>query len=500
MDWVRELALRTRETMEAAVIKRPALFRLGLRVSNEDHLLRQGRKRAELSAMRSSRTVPAYREFLASHGLVRPDVSFEQLPMMSKDSYVRAYATAERCVGGKFLAKGVAIDESSGSTGQPYNWVRGLAERRKMRNEMACMIEWILGPEPHIAINGFSMGAWATGINVGEALEQHSVVKSTGPDLDKILHTIEFFGSEPSYVLCGYPPFLKLVLDTMRQRGFTVEDFVLHGMVGGEGMSEEFRRYLLANGFASCYSGYGASDLEMSIAFETPESVAIRGLLLDDRSLRQELLAGDHRIPMVFQYNPLNCHIEVTEQGDLVATLNFSQTLSPRIRYNLGDEAKLVRRSELLKIVGQHGHDLGVPPGRCMPLPYLMLFGRRDHTVSVMGANIYPEDIEHALYEDDEIVSGYTSFQIRIVDGVGGIVHPRLAIEWVDENVPEVDAEALARRIEGRLRSLNADFQNAWDEYSDALRFEVELHPRGQGPFANRGGRVKNRYISKDES
>ncbi len=117
-----------------------------------------------------------------------------------------------------------------------------------------------------------------------------------------------------------------------------------------------------------------------------------------------------------------------------------------------------------------------------------------------MGANIYPEDIEHALYEDAEIVTGYTSFQIQIVDGDGGIVHPRLAIEWVDESVPEVDRDALARRIEGRLRELNADFKNAWDEYSDALRFEVELYARGQGPFAKRDGRIKNRYISKGEA
>ncbi len=33
-----------------------------------------------------------------------------------------------------------------------------------------------------------------------------------------------------------------------------------------------------------------------------------------------------------------------------------------------------------------------------MRLPFLFLFGRRDSTVSYMGANIYPQDVEYGLY------------------------------------------------------------------------------------------------------
>lgn len=62
------------------------------------------------------------------------------------------------------------------------------------------------------------MGAWATGINMGVALERNGVVKNTGPDLDKILHTLEFLGSHRRYLMCGYPPFLKHVIDSPRAR------------------------------------------------------------------------------------------------------------------------------------------------------------------------------------------------------------------------------------------------------------------------------------------
>jgi len=78
------------------------------------------------------------------------------------------------------------------------------------------------------------MSAWATGVNVGEALELCGVVKSTGPDLEKILHTLEFFGPEPGYVICGYPPFMKRVFDGMRERGFPIAEYELYAMVGGE--------------------------------------------------------------------------------------------------------------------------------------------------------------------------------------------------------------------------------------------------------------------------
>jgi hypothetical protein len=92
------------------------------------------------------------------------------------------------------LGRGVAIDESSGSSGTPYDWVRGETERSHTQQVLARVLEQMVDSKPRLAINAFSMGAWATGQNMVQALEKHSTVKSTGPDLDKVLHTLEFFG------------------------------------------------------------------------------------------------------------------------------------------------------------------------------------------------------------------------------------------------------------------------------------------------------------------
>jgi phenylacetate-CoA ligase len=489
-DWL----LRGEERLEELALGDARRFRRAVARLDEERLLRQGRQRAELAAWRAWQQVPAYRDFLAQHGVKTPDLPFARLPVMSKDRYVRAYPTEQRCVGGSYLAPGVAIDESSGSTGIPYNWVRGIEERRRMRRELARMLEWAFGERPRIAINAFSMGAWATGVNMGEALELHGVVKSTGPDLEKILHTLTFFGPGPGYFLCGYPPFLKLVLDEMRRREFPLEQYELHALVGGEGMSEELRRYLLQQ-FRSCYSGYGASDLEMGIAIETPESIAIRSLLHDDPELRAAILEGDHRVPMVFQYNPARHYLEVDADGALIVTLNHSRLLSPRIRYNIGDEARLSTRRDLLQQLAERGHPVEVPERERLPFPYLFLFGRRDQTISIMGANIYPEDIERAIFTLSELASGFASFHVSVEERGDGAVYPRLSLEWISETPPELPLPVLAGRLQEELAAINSDFRNARKEYAAALELELRVYGFGQGPFAGRGRRIKNRYL-----
>ena len=491
-----EFLLRSSERLQERVLNSPRLFTQALRAIREDPALAEGRRRARLSARRAWRTVPAYRDFLARAGHTTADVPFDRLPVMSKDSYVRAYSTEQRCVGGTYLAPGVAIDESSGSTGRPYNWVRGIHERRRARLEMARMLEWALGDRPRIAINAFSMGAWATGVNMGEALELCGVVKSTGPDLDKILHTLEFFGPQPGYFICGYPPFMKRVLDGMHDRGFPVAEYEMHALVGGEGMSEELRRYLL-RGFRTCYSGYGASDLEIGVALETPESQRIRGLLNDQPAVRTAVLEGDHRVPMVFQYNPITHHLETNARHELLVTLNHSQVLSPRVRYNIGDEARLLRRQDLLARLRGAGAALPTEGVETISLPYLLLFGRRDQTISIMGANIYAEDVERVVYAQPELAAGFASFMLSVAERPDRSVHPRLCIEWRHGDPPALPLEILAERIRGGLSEVNADFRQSLSEDREALRFELAVYALGQGPFAGDGRRIKNRYLEK---
>ena len=253
-----------------------------------------GRLRAERAAWRATRQVPAYRRFLEgtdvqSDPLV-PLGILGRLPETDKSSYVDRFDLFERCVGGDVPFAGTTIDESSGSTGRPYDWIRGSRERTVAHRNIGFFARYAFGPEPLITINAFSMGAWAAGFNMTLGMMRHGIVKSTGPDIDKIISTLGRLGPGHRYLISGYPPFLKHLLDEGDRLGFPWNDFRMHALVGGEGMTEELRDVLLTR-FRSVFSGYGATDLEIGMAGESPASIALRRLARARPDIRRSCLA-----------------------------------------------------------------------------------------------------------------------------------------------------------------------------------------------------------------
>ncbi len=387
----------------------------------------------------------------------------------------------------------MTIDESSGSTGTPYNWVRSGRERHQSHVFISYFAQYCYGTQPYVTINAFSMGAWATGINMGVAMARHGIVKCTGPDIVKILHTMRFFGPSYRYLIAGYPPFLKHLIDAAEAQGFPFEEFELHALVGGEGMAEGLRDYLLRR-FGSVYSGYGATDLEIGMAGETPAAVAIRRLCRERPDVRAALFGTDSRLPMLFQYNPLMHYVEVNDNRELLFTISRKSLLSPRVRYNVHDEGGVARYDDMQQRLAACGIDiaaLGARPGRRrVQLPFFWIYGRSDYTVSVMGANIYPEDIEQCLYADASLAKITHSFCLTLAQGERASVNPRFIFEVDVEPTAELTARYRDSILE-QLIALNADFREAWQEYPETVTPVIELHPRGTGPFAADAGRIK---------
>lgn len=449
------------------------------------------------------RRVPAYRSLLARANW-RDDPALpvverlRRLPTMDKATYITAYGTEERCLGGAIPMTGTTIDESSGSSGTPYNWVRSAAELRDVHRKFS-QFAWYFFREEVITINGFSMGAWATGVNAGEAMRHNGIVKSTGPDVDKILGTLAFFGPRYPYVITGYPPFLKHLVDEGEKRGLDWREYRIFGVAGGEGMSEGLREYL-SRRFIGVFSGYGASDLDIGVAGEMPVTVWIRKQAAADPHVQAALFGTDPRLPMLFQYNPLDYYIETNAQHELIVTVNRLQVLSPRIRYNIHDAGGVLPFAQMLALLREFGLD---PMNAChrpdqpvFPTPFLYLFGRSDSTISYMGANIYPEDIEQALYADADDARRLGSFCLELVDTGAGEQRPCIHVEILDGG--ETD-DALVERLRGRalarLLATNRDFRSAVDEDRSASDLRIHLHAPGQGPFMVNSGRIKRRYI-----
>ena len=476
-----------------------------------------GQLRAERAAWRASRNVPAYTAFLHEQG-VHADGLFplgilDRLPETDKKSYVDRYPLLERCVGGAVPFPGTTIDESSGSTGTPYNWIRGTRERTVAHRNIGFFARYAFGTKPLVTLNAFSMGAWAAGFNMSLGMMRHGIVKSIGPDLDKILSTLAYLGPTFRYLISGYPPFLKHLLDEGERRGFPWADYELHALVGGEGMTEELRDVLLGR-FASVFSGYGATDIEIGMAGESPVSIAVRRLARARPDVRAALFGSDDsRLPMVFQYNPIIHFLEVNDTREIVCTVSRLDLLAPRIRYNVHDEGGIVDYRRVRSILADVGFDLDrlgaapeahgprgpLPWSDPIPLPFLWIHGRRDATISVMGSNIYPEDIETIVYRDDLVRPRLHSFLLAVVADEAGTPRPGIALELSDvDGVDDAWRVATAERLRDGLFALNNDYRQSVAEFPEAMLPIVSTYGLGEGPFAADATRIKQRRIVRD--
>jgi phenylacetate-CoA ligase len=472
-----------------------------------------GRLRAERAVWRAIRRVPAYRAYLEGAGIdpdrLPPAAILRAVPETDKRTYIDRYPIDQRCIDGRIAFKGVTIDESSGSTGTPYNWIRGAAERTVTHRNIAFFARYAFGPGDLVTLNGFSMGAWATGFNMSLGMTRHGLVKSTGPDIPKILSSLTLLGPGLRYLISGYPAFIKHLLDEGDRQGFPWASYRMSALVGGEGMAEELRDRLLER-FEVVYSGYGATDLEIGMAAESPVSVALRRLARARPDIRAELFGDDPRLPMVFQYNPLIHHLQVNAQGEVLCTVSRLDLMAPRIRYNVHDAGGLLDFATVRRVLSSHGLDIGrlgllpevagprgpLPWSPPIPLPFVYIHGRRDATISVMGANIYPEDIEAVVYGDPTLTSRLESFLLTMVTDETGTPRPAIALELgPGETADETWRAAVTVQFREGLRALNADYREALSEFPAAMEPVVTVHALGCGPFAADAGRIKPRRL-----
>ena len=451
--------------------------------------------------------VPAYRHFLAEQGRTGATV-LTGFPETSKQTYAGVYDEASRCQEGKLHRPGVIVDESSGSTGKPYNWVRGPRELKAIYRNFAGYVQLVFPGKKLFVINAYSMGAWATGTTTGTAMARIAMVKNTGPDLEKIVDTLLHFGPGFDYVVAAYPPFLKHLRDRLDAAGFRWERYRIRGMVGGEGMTEALRDYLEER-FEEVRSGYGASDLTIGMGGETGFTVWLRKRLATDAELRRELLGDDEqRLPMIFHYNPLETYLEVNDAGELLCTINTKTCLQPKLRYNVGDEARLHSLAEVKEIIKRDPRRWAeccrATGDERMGLPLLFLFGRKDSTISYMGANLYPQDVEYGLYAGNPYAAQISRFCLSLAELPDLESRPvvnielRTGIRLHPETEKEL-AEICRLGVLAHLSQVSRDFAESLREDPAAADLHIRIFEYGSGPFHETGA-LKNVYLVKENA
>ncbi|MFN2578030.1 MAG: hypothetical protein ABR607_10115 [Pyrinomonadaceae bacterium] len=454
-------------------------------------LARIGLLRAHAAFLKAANRCPAYGAFLKAEKYAQPGRwRLSNVPVMTKENYVKKFGIEERCYEGRIPAAGVVIDESSGSSGMPNNWVRSAEEREDVKHILQLNYQIIYRDEGCILLNCFALGPWATGMNVSMSLVDVGILKSIGPDQKKLENTLETFGPGYRYLVFGYPPFIKQFVDSTR---LDVDKYRLDLIGGGEGISEGLRAHLLKY-FQTVISSYGASDLEINIGVETELTIGLRRWCNQNRALSEKLF-GRETPPMIFQYNALDYVIETNEAGELLFTIGRQTSAAPKIRYNLRDLGGVITHGELSRQLAESGLNTAELGARQSHFPILYVFGRGDLTVPFYGAKIYPTDIEDIVSGDAALVKQINSFQL--VSYEDEHINRRLKIHL--ETVKDFQGELLPVN---RLRDLffeglcdcNQDFREVTRMFDRGV-VEIEVHSYETGPFHGRDIRVKNKYI-----
>jgi phenylacetate-CoA ligase len=461
----------------------------------ENYRWQLGIWRAWRTYYRALKRVPAYGTFVRAHAKKLPRWSgfgllLGNIPSMDKDSYIKKYRIEARSNGGKLPTKGVIVDESSGSSGTPTSWVRGPYERMLTRMILQVVFAGQTSDRPKFVINAFALGAWATGMNVTASLTPVSIIKSTGPDMDKIIHTLQEFGPGYSYVILGYPPFLKNLADDPR---IDLSKYDITVGFGGEGMSENMRRYLLRS-FRSVVGSYGASDLEINIAVETQFTIALRQAVEEHPELANELIVSEYGVlPMIFQYNPYDYVIETNDAGELLVTIARKENINPRIRYNIHDRGHVLRLRQLKPILRKHGLEKLLKDYQ-LDLPLLFHYGRSDLSIDYYGAVVTPDTIREVIYDDSDLAHAFETYRLISYEDEHANKQLHIAIE-LRSGATFKPTDAAAKGIVQSMRAKNKDFDYVCTIAKAGTAPTIHIYPYGTGPFKTASAKLKHEYV-----
>ncbi|MEZ5831586.1 MAG: hypothetical protein R3D05_10425 [Dongiaceae bacterium] len=452
--------------------------------------------------------VPAYGAMLKAAGLSPADIhdaaDFAKLPLLNKDNYVRRFPMDALVEGGDLSACDF-FAVSSGSTGEPTVWPRGLQHEFSI----AVRFEQVLrdGFRAHerrtLAVVCFALGSWVGGMYTASCLRWVAakgyplLVVTPGNKMDEILRAVKRLAPDfEQTVLFGYPPFLKEVVDAGRAEKIAWGKLNVRLVTAGEVFSETWRDLVLERleqdeGLNSVASLYGTADAGV-LGNETPVSVAIRRFL-SERPEAAKALFGEERLPTLCQYDPTSRYFEVVEGG----TLAFSGDNGvPLIRYHIGDQGGIYSFEAMRAKLAEHQFDAETAVaqaglGRARRLPFVFVFGRANFTVSFFGANIFPETISLAL-EKPGLRSWTTGkFVMEVKEGLADRPRFTVAIELADKEASDATRIDLAEReILDTLLANNSEYANYVSK--DDQRPMVTLWSKGHPDYFPVG--VKHRY------
>ena len=459
-------------------------------------------------------SVPAYRLFLKKHSIdpkkVRTVADLVHVPVITKDSYLRAFRLTNLCKNGT-LSHSLVFTATSGSTGEPYYFPRF----EKIDREYSVLVEYYLSQNkislegPTLVIICFGMGVWIGGVITYQAFEAASrenghpiSIITPGTNKEEILNCLSKLAPNFSQtILIGYPPFIKDLIDEALSKRIDLGKLNMRLMFAAESFSEKFRDYLgkkakIDNIYRDTLNVYGSADIG-AMAWETGISILIKRILSKDKKLYIDFFPSVSRMPTLAQYNP---HFITFESVNGSIILSAENAL-PLVRYSIGDQGGVMSFSEINKKLTKHGYNIKSLAKKAgitsIPeLPFVYIYERSDFSTKLYGALIFPEYIKAALEREEieNLITGKFTMFTR---------HDKKHNQFLEVNVELKQNKKASIVLTNIVRNLifqklierSAECKNNAQLLGDRMKPKVIFWPNGDSLYFKTG--IKQKWVKK---
>jgi phenylacetate-CoA ligase len=459
-------------------------------------------------------SVPAYRLFLKKHSIdpkkIKTSADLALVPVMTKDSYLRAFPLGKLCKNGT-LAHPLVFTATSGSTGEPYYFPRF----EKIDQEYSVLIEYYLSQNkislarPTLVVVCFGMGIWIGGIITYQAFEMASrenghpiSIITPGTNKEEILNCLLKLAPNFSQtILIGYPPFVKDLIDEAKSRKINLDKLNMRLMFAAESFSEKFRDYLgkkakVNNIYRDTLNVYGSADVG-AMAWETGISILIKRMLAKNKKMSADFFPSSSRVPTLAQYNPYFIVFESVNESVVLSAENAL----PLVRYSIGDRGGVISFNEINKKFKKHGYELKSLAKKAgiisIPeLPFVYIYERSDFSVKFYGALIFPEYIKAALErkEIENLATGKFTMFVR---------HNKKHDQSLEVNIElkrgaragKNTAKIVQNIIFQELIDRSAECKNNAQLLGDKMKPRVIFWPNGDPLYFKTG--IKQKWVKK---
>lgn len=437
--------------------------------------------------------VPAYKDFLKQNNInpkkIRTKTDFDQIPITNKENYLKKYPLKD-LVWDSSLEKYYIMSSSSGSTGNPFFWPRGLYQEIEgaIQSELIYNNFFNLKDKKTLYVIGFAIGTWIAGPYMLAATELVSqkngniVVVTPGTDKELFISLVKNLA--PNFeriILAGYPPIIKDIVDQAKDFDLDWKGLDVKTFFAGENFTEGYREHILRKigskgSFTDCISVYGSADAAI-LGHETPITTLIRKLATKDPIIAQALF-HEPVIPSLVNYHPTLKYFQAV--GEKIVFSTYSGI--PLIRYAIGDRGGILNYEEMKNLLASQGIDLEkeIKENKLThfnwKLPLVYLFGRTDLTAIFYGANIYPENIKPVLDNKkwSDLLSG--KFLIYIDEDIRKNKKIRIKIEISKGSSINKDLlKVLENDVFGSLIKLNSEYSNTFKSIGDKAKPIVDI-------------------------